>query len=692
MRPNYCLLSAAVGRLFVVLCLLGATVAGAQERLEEIVVTASLRDAQSILDVPTSVTVLDQALNAGGVQHFQEVIARVPNLNWSSASNRPRFFQIRGIGERSQYEGAPNPSVGFVVDDIDFSGLGLVGTLFDTEQVEVLRGPQGTRYGANALAGLIYVRTAAPSFEPHAALRATAGSEGTLGLGLSAGGSLNDSKTAAWRVAIEQFESDGFRDNDFFPADDTNRRDELSARARLRWLPSDELTVDLTLLLADIDNGFDTFAPENTFVTHTDDPGRDAQQSLGAALRMTYEGNGVTITNITSVADSEVIYTFDGDWGNDIFWGEFAPYDFTSDTLRDRQTFSQELRFASNTDSDWRWLGGLYLLDLEEDNRFNDFFNDEVFRDLSSEFESTSLALFGQLDVDLSDRDTLTAGLRVERRSADYSDTGGVNAGPDDVMLGGQLSWVRRFSSGSSGYLTLARGYKAGGFNLGLSIPSERREFDPEYLWNLEAGLRGSWLEGRARGSLALFYSRRDDMQVGTSFQVDPTDPLTFVFFTDNASSGTNLGLELEGELSLTESISVDASVGLLETEFDDFESPQRTLDGRDQAHAPNYQFAMGLNWRSAQGFYARLEVTGRDEFFFSDSHDQRSDAYELVNLNLGYESDNWSVELWGRNVTDQEYATRGFFFGLEPPNFPDRLYTQLGDPAVFGITANWRL
>ncbi|MEM6938139.1 MAG: TonB-dependent receptor, partial [Pseudomonadota bacterium] len=178
----------------------------------------------------------------------------------------------------------------------------------------------------------------------------------------------------------------------------------------------------------------------------------------------------------------------------------------------------------------------------------------------------------------------------------------------------------------------------------------------------------------------------------GTSFQADPTDPLTFVFFTDNASSGRNMGLELEGEYRINDRWRADLALGLLDTRFEDFQSPQRTLDGRDQAHAPGYQFALGLNWESEQGYYARFEVTGRDDFFFSDSHDQRSQPYELVNVNLGYASDRWSVELWGRNVTDEEYATRGFFFGLEPPDFPDRLYTQLGDPAVFGLTATWRM
>jgi iron complex outermembrane recepter protein len=104
--------------------------------------------------------VLDaRLLQSAGLQHLQDVLGLVPNLNWSGGTSRPRYFQLRGIGELEQYQGAPNPSVGFLIDDIDFSGVGMPATSFDVEQVEVLRGPQGTRYGANALAGLINVRT-----------------------------------------------------------------------------------------------------------------------------------------------------------------------------------------------------------------------------------------------------------------------------------------------------------------------------------------------------------------------------------------------------------------------------------------------------------------------------------------------------------------------------------------------------
>ena len=125
-------------------------------QLSDIRVTSDFRSETTESEVPASLTLLDEdSLQQAGQQHFQDVLNLVPNINWSGSTSRPRYFQIRGIGERSQYEGAPNPSVGFIIDDMDFTGIGGAATLFDIEHIEVLRGPQGTRYGANALAGLI---------------------------------------------------------------------------------------------------------------------------------------------------------------------------------------------------------------------------------------------------------------------------------------------------------------------------------------------------------------------------------------------------------------------------------------------------------------------------------------------------------------------------------------------------------
>ena len=192
------------------------------------VVQASLR-GEAADELPTSVTVLGgRELRMAGVQHFGDVLGLVPNLNWSAGTSRPRYFQLRGIGELEQFQGAPNSSVGFLIDDIDFSGIGMPATLFDVSQVEVLRGPQGTTYGANALAGLISVRTHEPTRDPELRIEATAGDYDTRGVGAVIGGALGSSQAAAYRLVAQQYSSDGFRHNVFLGRDDTMGYDELT--------------------------------------------------------------------------------------------------------------------------------------------------------------------------------------------------------------------------------------------------------------------------------------------------------------------------------------------------------------------------------------------------------------------------------------------------------------------------------
>src|SRR5450755_3505925 len=171
--------------LLTLWCLTTQLALASDDTLDEVVVTASLRPT-SVAQLPQSVTVLDaETLREAGVQHFEDVLGMIPDLNWAAGTSRPRFFQLRGIGEVEQYQGAPNPSVGFLIDDIDFSGIGMPATLFDTRQVEVLRGPQGTVYGANALAGLISVRTQDPSAQFTVRGEATVGDFETRAVGVA---------------------------------------------------------------------------------------------------------------------------------------------------------------------------------------------------------------------------------------------------------------------------------------------------------------------------------------------------------------------------------------------------------------------------------------------------------------------------------------------------------------------------
>jgi outer membrane receptor protein involved in Fe transport len=677
-------------RISVVAILQFAALIAHAQAIEEIVVTASLRE-RPLDEVAASVSVLDGAqLAAMAVQHFEEIINVVPNLNWSGDGHRARYFQIRGVGELEQYQGAPNPSVGFLIDDIDFSGIGSVATLFDLEQVEVLRGPQGTRYGANALAGLIYLRSASPTPEWNGQLQLVAADDDAVSAGLAVGGPLGAGDELTFRASAHRHESDGFRRNTYLGRDDTNGRDETTMRGRLRWTPSEAWQVDLALLFADIENGYDAFALDNSYDMLSDKPGRDAQRSAGMSLRAEYAGRGgTTITSITAIADSDIVFGFDADWGNPASWAPVI-YDYVSLSDRRRGTVSQELRLSRAG-----WLAGVYALRLEDDlqsvNRgeyFDPFYDfadslDDVF---DSNYSATSLALFGQYEHALGPATRLTAGLRVERRDTDYSDSSGLRAGPSETMAGGELALLHEHSPAVSSYLGLTRGYKAGGFNLG-AVPEGRREFMAEALWNLELGVKALLLGERLSVNAAIFANRRNEQQVRTSFQLVPGDPASFVFFTDNAARGRTLGLEADLRFAPTPAWSVYASLGLLDAEFDEFVTPQVDLSGRDQAHAPGWTAALGAAYRHPRGLFARVDLAARDAFYFDVSHDEKSEAYATVNARLGYEWNHWTAQLWVRNAFDEHYAVRGFYFGNEPPDFPDTLYTRLGDPRQVGLT-----
>jgi outer membrane receptor protein involved in Fe transport len=682
--------------LAILLSLFATTIAwasAAPPRLEEVVVTAGLREVPAD-SRPGAATILGaRQIGEAAIPHLEELLPLVPSLSWAGASSRPRYFLLRGIGELEQYQGAPNPSIGFLLDEIDLSGIGMTASLFDLEQVEVLRGPQGTRYGANALGGLIKLKTRDPAPVPSLEAEAGAGDDGLWNAGIAAGGALAAGGDGAWRAVFHRAASDGFRRNAFLGRDDTNGRDETTARLRLRFSDDGFWRAGLGLVHADFDNGYDAFAIDNSLRTLSDRPGRDAQRTDGAWLDLAWtRPQGHELRSITAWADSDIEASFDGDWGNDADWGAAGPYDFFSRTLRARRTITQDLRLSSPDDGDWSWIAGAWLLRLEESNRLRDdgrYLDDAFVRTLDSRYDATSVAAYGQVEWRAGPATTLAAGLRLEQREADYADTDGIAFDPRDRMWGGELSLTHRLDEARTVWATLARGFRAGGFNIGTAVPADRQEFDPEYLWSLEAGWRGHDEAGRA-ADLSLFYVRREHQQVATSFQLDPQDPLTFLFLTDNAARGEAWGAEAAASIRPLPPLELAATLSWMRSRYLDYRFGERNLDGRAFAHAPEWKLAVAATWRHPTGWMARLDLAGESGFHFDTSHDQRADSQLRVGLRAGYESGRWSVHAWARNLLDERYPVRGFYFGNEPPDFPNRLYLRWGDPRQVGLTLRW--
>lgn len=663
--------------------------------LEEVVVTAELRDRE-LRDLPASATVLgSKTLETAGVHHFQDVLGLVPNLNWAAGTSRPRYFQLRGIGDLSQWQGAPNPSVGFLIDGIDFSGVGMPATLTDVDRIEVLRGPQGTAYGANALAGLIAVNTRAPSRNPELGADATLGDYGTRGATGVFGGPLGSGETA-WRLVAGNYRSDGFRRNSFLDRDDTNGYDESSARLRVRAQPFEHLRADVTAMWADLDNGYDAFSIDNSRTTLSDKPGQDAQAVRALGVRLSYDGTSAfDVIGRFSFGKSRSVYSYDGDWGNDDSWGKNSPYDYFQRFDRDRRTLSADLRLVSRDSvangGDFAWLAGAYSLRTDEDVLQTDIWRDRVYGNgdtrFSSDYRATNIAAYGELEWRVADSTVLAVGARGERRSADYADTEAAVFSPAENMFGGSLSLRRAFGEQRTGYVTLSRGYKAGGFNIGAAVPDEKRSFDGETLQSLELGFRARSADDSLSGDVALFYMRRHDQQVPVGEQLVLGDPLTFILYTDNAAAGENYGVEATLSWRPISTLLVDVRAAILQAKYRDYVFDDVDLSGREQAHAPEYQYDLGLEHRGASGLFARIDFAGLDDFYFDETNDVRAPARVLTHFKAGYSGNHWRAEVWVRNLFDEYYSQRGFWFGNEPPAFTPTRYIQAGDPRHAGVT-----
>jgi iron complex outermembrane receptor protein len=705
------------------------------ESLDEVVVTATLRSAPAI-DVPASVTVLDrQTLRDVGRTNFEDVLGLIPNLNWAGDTSLPRYFQLRGIGELEQYQGAPNPSVGFLIDDIDFSGLGTAGTLYDIDQVDVLRGPQPTRYGANALAGLIYLRSAEPTDTPYGRVDLDGGDYNSKSEGAVISGPV-DLLDSGFRIAAQHYYTNGYYHNLYLNRDDTNRQDEYTFRAKWIYKPSDRLHIEFTALQVNIDNGYDAFAIDNSRNTESDQPGVDSQHSTGVSIRAHYlPSDNLGFTAIATYAKSVIKYSFDGDWGNPVLWAPDAAVDQYSEIQnRGRTTKTLELRLGTESSQGFGWLVGFYgnqldesLIDLSLGNYQPlglppDPASNQTDSIINSGYRARNVALFGELDGDIAADLRWSVGLRGERWSANYqgtttdflgTNTGYTNAAvtqtaiesvtlatlnPANNLWGGHLSLTYKLDSGQSLYATVVRGYKAGGFNLSQGLVPNQLSFNPETDVNLETGYKADLLDHRLKVNADVFYLHRNHAQIKTSFQSDPTDPNAFTYYTGSAASGRNYGLESDIEWRAADRITLGGDLGLLQTHFEDFvqQGPAGATIAsvsRELANAPHWQAAVNATYRDPRGPFARVDVTGMGGYYFDlPPNYTTSKPYGLIDSKIGWETARWSAYLSGRNLLNKRYPVRGFYFGDVPPNFPYEEYVQLGDPRtwVASITVNF--
>lgn len=670
----------------------------AETALEEVVVTSDFRAAQ-LKNIPTSISVIDaEIIQQRNSRHLEDLLSLTPNVNFASGASRGRYFQIRGIGERSQFVAPLNPSVGTYVDGIDFTGFGGAATLLDIDQVEVLRGSQGTRFGANALAGVINLKSKDPSTETEGYINALTSSYNGISVETAVGGALNDQWL--FRAAVGKTGSDGFIENTTLNKKDSNNIDELTSRVKLRWLQSDDLTVDFTALHLDIDNGYDAFSLDENRTTMSDQPGHDRQKSTAFAVNSQWEkSQAISINTILTTNRTDAEYGYDEDWtGSDLQPGYQAFDNYLRDIARD----SAEVRWISGPEGQIAgsdWLVGMYYqkstIDLNRD--YAGFWGEYDISELfNSSYKTSSASVFAQASTSLRQNLALTSGLRYENWQADYSDSNQINGKNDEHLFGGKLALELTTDADDLIYLSLTRGYKAGGFNAEAELPSEsERHFDTEYQWNYELGGKFYSADGSMTQHITAFYTDRQDLQLKSSTAiVNDGGATSFIDYTTNAGKGYSYGVEWEMSWQLQDNLMLASSLGLLKTKITEHENSDPdafNLQNRAAAHAPEYNFATSVQYDLSEKLSAILEVEGKDEFYYSDSHNYQSQSYSLINARLVYAANDFELSAYINNATDKDYGVRGFSGWDADPRtgdgFDETEFQQLGTPRVIGVS-----
>jgi iron complex outermembrane recepter protein len=662
--------------------------------LEPVRVTADLW-ASPVTAIPTSVSVYEGAqLAREGVRHFGDLAQQIPNLTWTGGTARPRYFQIRGIGEASQYEGeTPDSAVVFKVDDLDFTGLGGLGTAFDTQQIEVLRGPQAGAFGANAAGGVIRLVTNEPTATWSVRAESTVGTDNLREAGLAFGGSLLAAapEKLMFRVALQQSSSDSFRRNATLDRD-TNARDEFFARLRLTWNPSAAWRWDVSGFYGDQDNGFDEFSLDNNGrFTFSDEPGEDRLLARAGALRGVYTGStALRFTTITQVGRVDSTYSFDSDWGTGIAPSSF--YSSFASLGRVRDTFSQEIRIDSAESAEalgWldRWTLGVYGARLQEAGVFTTTGNPA----LTTNYQADNRALYAQGAHDFGAATRVILGVRVERvaqRSQVDADGNGVaDFAPSfgDTLGGGKLTLEHDLTRQHRVFASVARGYKSGGVAVdpNLNPATDPLTFATEDLWSYELGWRGHWWEDRLVGELTAFYLDRYEAQLRGSVGANDV----FRYFTINGDQANVHGLESALNYRFAADWSLRGTLALMNSSRERFTlptTPSGVAAERELAATPTFGYSVAVRYAPVLGWFGGAELVGRDAYYESEGTNEERDPSVLVNGSLGYAWRDWQVTLWGRNLLDEAYEKRVFFFdnGAGPQRYVSR-----GDPRQIGVT-----
>lgn len=719
----------------------------AQAQLEEVLVTAQKR-SENLTDVPISIAAITaQSLEQTGVRSLGDVAEYIPNLEISGSNSYSTVITIRGVGSQSRNIGFDS-RVGVYVDGV-YTGQspGSNQDILDLERIEVLRGPQGTLFGKNNVAGAINMITKKPAQEFGGEVRAEVGNMNSYRVTGIVDIPLGDNIFT--KISINDQQRDGYVKS-IYSGDEGGEQNSTSARFQLManlsdsiemnfaydWTDTDRLTLQQRSIGTDaglLDPKTKEFDALNNF-SNTEE-----REIKAGALTFDWSlDSGYVVKSITSYRETSHHTLSDLDGGVDWAGANAFVFGITSETELDYaeeydQT-TQEFQLLSPTDQDLTWVAGLYYYYQDADsNRDAVMHNDpehpfyaggilpfpgDITYPLITygNVETTSYAAYFNANYTINDAWSVGFGGRYTEEEKDADFTSDPSQSPSDVLgIGITLNAAFKFADERlnddrtdshfspeanisyaindemNAYYRVATGFKSGGYNLDFITQAAydaNLEFDKEEVISHEIGIKGELYDRRLTFGAAVFYAAYDDYQV-QQFLESTGDSPAGAAVIGNASEVETTGLEFEMKAVLMENLVLDAALGLLSAEYKDFpggdtgaDGSPVNLKGNRLPGSPEYSINLGIQYYlpleslGAEGLF-RLDYAYSGDYYGGSNNSEEeerilddgtaidylyADDRTSVNARIGLSSmnDTWSVAVWGRNLTDENYGLIG--------------------------------
>jgi iron complex outermembrane receptor protein len=693
--------------------------------LEEIIVTAQKRE-QSLQSVPISITALSgEDMREADIFSLDGIAERTPGFSMGSFNKGQPQLYIRGIGSNDDGAGADVSVVTFIDEVYIGRAAGQVFELFDLERVEVLRGPQGTLFGKNAIGGAVSLHTSKPDENFMGRAEVSAGNLNSLVLRGLVSGPISDNVFG--KIAVNSRKRDGYVES-LVTGDKLADQDTLNTRGALRFVPSDELEIMLTadygqsrengqgriivgpgLLFASA-VASNPEAVGNNRKSFADEPGKADTDIWGISARVNWDvGNG-TLSSITAYRESKYDMLDDTTGNNVVTAGPLDSHTWIDESA---EQISQEIRYSSTAlDDRLSWVAGLYYLveDVyrEESSAIGFGFAPTFGTATSRSFmdnKTDSTSVFADFTYNFTDAFSLTAGGRYtdEKKNSHIigvAPTVVPHTIAEDYNVRSSKSWtaftpriVLNYQVNESVfmYASISEGFKSGGYpGTPANAEAAGSPFDQEDATAYELGIKSELFDNRLRLNVAAFSTDYQDLQVLLRKIRFPGD--LGIVVTDNAADATSKGIEVEFTALLTENFEISGNYAYLDAKYDNYLEPNGTDNaGNRLRNAPENAVNLVARYSRTLGNGAELGI--RYEYInqgktYQDPRNEEGAAkpkYTVSNLRASYAPSeaNWELSVWAQNLFDEEYFTHAW-----PAQPFASGFGAAAPPRTYGVTA----